>query len=497
MVEAKRFAMPASCRLLGLAQRQGFPGLLRERGQDLHRALQGLICVLVLITAASLQVSAAEPNKDQVIKALRAELAEAQEARDKLEAQLEHTRGEIAKSLEELFASTTWKTDPEVVVLRGKLEAAGKQIALLTTAAEGSKSEAAAAKDALASANGKIEALAADAKARKELEAKLDKAETAAADAAGLRSALRQSRLQTDELEAKTGSLGKERDALKTELKTVRDQVAKRVEQVFAQSAKAAKKETDALRAQLEASKAETVKLQATRRAAENTQKQLKAELAAQAKAKSLLEDKAAAAEIARKRATGRVEELSQGQDDLRRLLKAASVNTKAKATELTGLQEEISGLRQESLDAKQLIATLTAENKSLQNERDALFQERVALSKQVAQTKSQVASARAKAESAAKVAARAVRASAGEAAALQEQLTASKRMLEQVKAELATAQARARNAGEDNYKRIEELIVAAAASPGVELDDLKQKLAMAEEEIARLSAALDKKTTQ
>ena len=71
----------------------------------------------------------------QTVKTLQMELAEARKDRAALQEQLEMASGQIAKQIEKALASKSWKSDPEVVVLRGKLDAAGKEIEKYAAAA--------------------------------------------------------------------------------------------------------------------------------------------------------------------------------------------------------------------------------------------------------------------------------------------------------------------------------------------------------------------------
>ena len=95
----------------------------------------------------------------QTIKTLQVELAEAKKDRAALQEQLEMASGQIAKQIEKALAGKSWKSDPEVLVLRGKLDAAGKEIEKYAAAARDSTAEVAALKIKLKAAGSQIDTL--------------------------------------------------------------------------------------------------------------------------------------------------------------------------------------------------------------------------------------------------------------------------------------------------------------------------------------------------
>ena len=105
-------------------------------------------------------------------KALEAEQrkAEALEAdlektRSEMQDRIDKAREEAAARIEELFASVTWKSDPEVAVLRKKLDSAGAEIAGLAKAKENTKAYATRLENRLRGMNEMVKELEAAARA--------------------------------------------------------------------------------------------------------------------------------------------------------------------------------------------------------------------------------------------------------------------------------------------------------------------------------------------
>lgn len=123
------------------------------------------------------------------IEALRDELGQAQQGHSDLQAKLDTA---LSEQLEALFAGVDWKSDPEVVVLRKKLEAAATEITSATAARTSARGYAERLETRLRSANQEITDIrqAADAEAKTSAEEiEQLRAAVAEAEAARARSA--------------------------------------------------------------------------------------------------------------------------------------------------------------------------------------------------------------------------------------------------------------------------------------------------------------------
>ncbi|MDJ0944201.1 MAG: hypothetical protein QNJ30_12080 [Kiloniellales bacterium] len=436
--------------------------------------------------------------------------AELEKTRSEMQARIDEARDELSTRLEELFASVTWKSDPEVAVLRRKLDAAGAEIAGLTSAKENSRAYASRLETRLRDVNRKVEGLevaAGEAAARfqKELaaseetieglkaavaEAEAARAETAAqveqarakqdvwanrvvgANNAALIAAAdaQAQREKVEGLEAKLEETGSERDALKQELEQAEREIGARIERVFAAASGAANSEVETLRKELEASNKQIVSLEASGGAAQA----LEAELASLRKESRRLEAAVETAETARAAAEARLNESQGGkQDELRELRKTAQALTAerdAAKTEIGKLAKILQTTQQQAQGLQEALSRSQEARKRVGGQLEAAL-------------------ARAEAQGRALAAAKA---SSAETATLRRQLSDTKGEMSRIRQELTRARAEVDAARGEISQRIGQLIAAAAekeSSPDVVR--LKEKLAAAEQEIARLAAAL------
>ena len=220
-----------------------------------------------------------------------------------LEAELEKAREQLSNRLEALFANVTWQSDPEVALLRQKLDSAVAEIAGLNVARENTRGYATRLEKRLRRTNEKVEALEEAARAeaaqvRKQLaakEAEIEglKAAVAEAEAAlvGAAEQVEQARVKQDVwagrvvhaneaalvaaagaqalreklsgLEVKLEEVGSERDVLKVKLDEVESEIGQRIERVFAAASGETGSQVDSLREKLAAAQREIERLNA------------------------------------------------------------------------------------------------------------------------------------------------------------------------------------------------------------------------------------------
>ena len=401
----------------------------------------------------------------QTIKALQMELAEARKDRAALQEQLEMASGEIAKQIEKVFTSKSWKSDPEVMVLRGKLEAAGKDVEKYAAATRDATAEVAALKIKLKAAGSQIDTLG------KEKVGALSEVSRLKDDLAAALS-------RTKRLEAERGKLAKS------------EQARKAVVQKLAIA--------------LTANKTQDKELLG----AKNTAKKFRDELQAADKDIADLETRLAKANAQRAKAEKMHNALQQSEqlvESLKTKLDKSGNERIVLKAQLDETQNEIAqriekvfaAASQETKASKQRIEQLGARIESVENEKSELKQkyaraqqQAAELEKAVKESRSeserlnkQVQAALAKADSASKERAQVEQAAAKEAEALRDQLTTAKQ-------QISDAQAEANTARNELAKRIEKLISVAAAQTSTDVSGLKNKLAIANDEIARLKAA-------
>ena len=471
-------------------------------------------------------------SEKQRAAALEAELAK---TRSEMQARIDKAQDELSARLEELFASVTWKSDPEVAVLRRKLEAAGAEIAGLTAARENSRAYSTRLETRLKSVNQKVEGLeqvaSAEAAAfRKQLavsEDEIDRLEAAVAeveaarvltaeqveaarakqdvwasrvveanDAAFKAAAGAQALRETlDGLRKELDEVGGERDALQRELDEARSEIGKRIERVFAAASSEAGAEVDSLRKELDASRKEKASLEAAKRDAGREAEALRQKLAALEAEARALEAAAAKAEAAQARAEARLRDAEGGQQGR---LQELEKTTAALSEEAVGLRKDIEATKRQAAAlaaerdaAKQEIAevagVLLTTQKQAEGLQDALSRS-LAARKQIGE---QLEAALARVEAQGEALA-AVEASAQESAVLRKELADSKQELSRIREELVRTQAEVEAARGEIAQRIGKLFaVAAEEGPGSDVMQLKEKLAAARQEIARLNAAL------
>ncbi len=501
-----------------------------------RKAFRHFAMVLAIALAASGVPGSGGALGATEAETLRAALEQEKERAAALEAELEKTRSEmqarideasdkLSARLEELFAGVTWKSDPEVAVLRQKLEAAVSEIEGLTAAKENSRAYAERLEAQLRDLNQKVEGfedaarneagkvreqLAAKEEEIEALKAAIAEAEAARAETAeqvdqerakqdvwanrvvGANKAALNAAAEAQELREKLGGLeaelaevGDERDVLKQELKQAESEIGKRIEQVFAAASGAANAEADGLREELEASNKKIVSLQASSREAEKLEQELsslqaetKTLKAAIAKAESRLEEAESGKLGQVQKLQEETEALTKEADALRKDAEASKRRAEALAAEREAAKKEIAELAQILQATQQQAEGLQAAlNRSMEARRRLGGQLEAALARAEGQNRALAAS----------------RNSAAESDSLRRQLADTKRELSGIKQELARTQAEVDAARGEISQRIGQLIaVAAEKETSPDVVQLREKLAAAEKEIERLTAALE-----
>ena len=328
-------------------------------------------------------------QETQKAAALEAEL---EKTRSEMQARIDEARDELSARLEELFASVTWKSDPEVTILRQKLEAAVAEIEGLTAAKEKTQAYAERLEAQLRDLNQKVEGIedaarGEAAEVREQLAAREDeveglKAAVAEAEAARAETAERvdQERAKQDVwanrvvganeaalkaaaeaqelrekvggLESKLAEVGDERDALKLALEKAESEIGKRIEQVFAAASGEANAEADGLRRELEASNKKIVSLQSSSREAEKLEQELsslqaetKTLKAAVAKAESRLEEAKSGEQGQVQKLQAKTDALAKEADALRKNASASERRAEAMTAEREAAKQEIAKL--------------------------------------------------------------------------------------------------------------------------------------------------------
>ncbi len=499
-------------------------------------AFRHIVLVFVLVLAASgvpgsggaLGATEAETlrkaleQEKQKAAALEAEL---EKTRSEMQARIDEARDELSARLEELFASVTWKSDPEVAVLRQKLEAAVAEIEGLTAAKEKTQAYAERLEAQLRDLNQKVEGIedaargeAAEVReqlaAREEevvgLKAAVAEAEAARAETAdrvdqerakqdvwanrvvGANEAALKAAAEAQELREKVGGLesklaevGDERDALKLALEKAESEIGKRIEQVFAVASGEANAEVDGLRRELEASNKKIVSLQASSREAEKLEQELSSLQAetktlkvAIAKAESRLEEAKSGEQGQVQKLQAKTDALAKEADALRKNASASERRAEALTAEREAAKKEIAELAAILQATQQQAEGLQAAlNRSMEARRRLGGQLEAALARSEGQNRALAASKR----------------SAAETDNLRRQLADTKRELARIKQELARTKAEVNAARGEISQRIGQLIaVAAEKETSPDVVQLKEKLAAAEQEIERLTAALE-----
>lgn len=453
--------------------------------------------------------------------------AELEKTRSEMQARIDKAREELSARLEELFASVSWKSDPEVAILRQKLDAAVAEIADLTAAKENSKAYATRLEVQLRDLNQKVEGFEDAARSeaagvREQLAAKEEEIEglkTAVAEAEAVRAEtaeqVDQARAKQDVwanrvvgankaalvaaaeaqalreelggLEAKLEEVGDERDALKQELDKAESEIGKRIERVFAAASGETNAKVDSLRKELEASNKQIVSLQASSREADGIKQEL-----------TSLQEETRTLKTAIAKAEARLKEAQSG--------KQGQIQKLQKTTE--ALAKETGALRKEAAASKRRAEALTAEREAAKKEIAELAEilqatQQQAEGLQAALSRSmearrrlggQLEAALARAEGQGRALA-ASKSSAVDTENQRRQLADTRRELSRIKQELARTQAEVNAARGEISQRIGQLIaVAAEKESSPDVVQLKEKLAAAEQEIERLNAALEER---
>ncbi len=401
---------------------------------------------------------------EQAIKALQMELAEARKDRAALQEQLKITNGDIAKQIEKVFTSKSWKSDPEVVVLRGKLDAAGREVERHAAATKASAEEVAALKVKLKAASSQIDILGKEKAG-------------ALSESSKLKDDLAAALAQTMRLEAEKAK--------------------------FAESEKAHKATAQKLAIALTANKTQDKKLLS----AKNTVKKFREELRAAGKDIADLEARLTKTEelqSALRQSKQLVESLKTKLDKSGKERNVLKVQLDETQNEIAQRIEKVfAAASQEVKESKQRVKQLDARIESVESEKSKLKQRYLEVQRQAAQLdkkvkesraeseklNKQVQAALAKADSALKERAQVEQSAAKEAETLRDQLAMAKQ-------QISSAQAEAKNARSDLAKRIEKLISVAAAQATTEVNGLREKLAAANDEIEQLKAVQVKKST-
>ncbi len=452
------------------------------------------------------------------VETLRKALEAEKQKADALEADLEKTRNEMqdridkaredaAARIEELFASVTWKSDPEVAVLRKKLDSAGAEIAGLAKAKENTKAYATRLENRLRGMNEMVQELEAAARAEaarvrgrldakdKEIEglqAAVAEAEVARSEIAEIAEQARAKqdvwanrliganksaliaasnaqalREKLDGVQAKLDEVGGERDVLKQELEKAESEIGQRIDKVFAAASGDAPSQVDSLRKELEASNKQIASLEASSQSSSREAEALKQKLAA-------LQDEAKAL----KAAVAKAETALAGGEALREDLETTKGRAKAVAAERDAAKAEIEEIAGVLLKTQQKAEELQDSlSRSLAARKEMGQQLETALTRAEAQAKALEAS----------------QASAREREALRRRLAESEQERARMREELARSQAEVEAARGEISQRIGKLFaVAAEGEPGSDIQQLKEKLAAARQEIARLNAALE-----
>ena len=240
----------------------------------------------------------AEKQKSEALE------ADLEKTRSGMQDRIDKAREEAAARIEELFASVTWKSNPEVAVLRKKLDSAGAEIAGLAKAKENTKAYATRLENRLRGMNEMVKELETAARAeaarvRGRLDAKdkeIEGLQAAVAEAEAARSEIAEIaeqarakqdvwanrliganksaliaasnaqalREKLDGVQAKLDEVGGERDVLKQELETAEIEIGQRIDKVFAAASGDAASQVDSLRKELEASNKQIASLEAT-----------------------------------------------------------------------------------------------------------------------------------------------------------------------------------------------------------------------------------------
>ncbi len=486
-------------------------GFQRSFASRLARVLAvALILPGLLGSGAAFGASEAETLR----KALEAEKqksaaleAALEKIRSEMQDRIDKARKDASARLEELFASVTWKSDPEVAVLRQKLDAAGAEIAGLSKAKENTRGYASRLETRLRSMNQKVKTLEEAARAEatrvreqlaardaqaEDLKAALAEADAARAEiaeqaeqarakqdvwanrlvganksaliAAANAQALRE---KLDGVQAELDEVGGERDALKQELEKAESEIGERIEKVFAAASSDASSQVDSLRKELEASNKQIVSLEASSQSSSREAEALRQKLTA-------LQDESQAL----KAAAAKTKAALASTEALRGDLETTKGQTKALAAERDAAKEEIAELAEVLLTTQRQAEELQDSlSRSLAARKEMGQQLEAALKRAEAQGKALAVS----------------EASARESEELRRQLAESEQELSRTREELARSQAEVDAARGEISQRIGKLFaVAAEEAPDGDVEQLKEMLAAARQEIARLNAALE-----
>ena len=469
-------------------------------------------------------LSKALEQEKQRSAALEAEL---EKTRSEMQVRIDEARDQLSTRLEELFANVTWKSDPEVAVLRQKLDAAVAEIDGLTAARENAEAYSTRLETQLQELNEKVEgfeeaARSEAAQIREQLTAREEQIEGLKAAIAETEAARAEAAEQVDQerakqdvwanrvvgankaaliaaaeaqelreevggLEAKLAEVGDERDALKQDLDKAESEIGKRIERVFAVASGEVNAEVEGLRKELAASNEKIVSLQASNRAAEKLEQELsslQAETetlkATIAKAESRLEEAESGKQGQVQTLQKQTKALTKEADVLRKEAEASKRRAEAMTAEREAAKKEIAELAAILQATQQQAEGLQAAlNRSMEARRRLGGQLEAALARAEGQNRALAASKR----------------SAAETENLRRQLADTKRELSRIKQELARTQAEVNAARGEISQRIGQLIaVAAEKESSPDVVQLKEKLAAAEQEIERLNAALEER---
>jgi chromosome segregation ATPase len=399
---------------------------------------------------------------EQSVKALQMELAEVKKDRAALQQQLEMASGEVAKQIEQAFTSTSWKSDPEVMVLRGKLDAAGKEIEKYAATSRDSTAEVAALKIKLKAAGSQIDTL------NKEKDGALSKVSR-------LKNDLAASVGETKRLEAERAKLAKSEEARKAveKMLAVALTTNKAKDEELLEAAKRYRTElqsADNNIADLETRLAKADALhdkmeeaQNALRQSEQMVKNLKTKLGNSSKERDVLKDRL---DETQNEISQRIEKVSA----------AASQNSKRSKQQIKQLDAQINSVKNQKNELKQNLERAQMQATHLDRELNESAAERDNLKKQVQ-------ASLAKVDAALKERIQVEQAAAKEAEALRNQLASAMQ-------QISRAEAEAKSTPNEVAKRIEKMISVAAAQTSTEVSDLKDQLDKANNEIARLKAA-------
>ena len=443
-------------------------------------------------TDADTPITRAEMQEaKKTIKTLRMKLAEVKKDRAALLEQLERESSQIAKQIEEVF-SKSWKSDPEVVILRGKLDAAGKQFEEYAAASRDSAAEIAALKTKLKAAASQIDALG------KEKGGALSEVSKLKHDLAGALNQVKQleverSKLVKSEL-ARKAAVQKLAMAL-TDNKTQDKQLlaARNTAKKFRAKLEAADTDIANLEIQLEKSSKER---DALKTQLDETQNEIgqRIEKVFEAASQETRKSKQQIEQL-----VARIESVESEKSELKKVFAAASQETRKAKQQIEQLAARVESVENEKSELKQQYARLRQQAaKELEKAvKDSRAESERASRAEIERLNKQVQAAMAKANSASesgriihvlyrqsvKERAQVEQAAAKEAETLRAQLATSKRQIADAQAEVKTARA-------ELAERIEKLISAAAALTVTEVSGLKDKLAAANSEIiVRLKA--------